>query len=320
MSEPKFKRRRPVGGQTKESKDADKMFRKVASCKICQSPHCDEITADLLNGLSGEDVRRKYNQLEYFQDKPLNAPNIHAHKKHCNPDGMAFVDAQTMIDKTLPVPSGLPVLTGGKDKYRPLLPVPPPVPSENFSPEVKKLYMQKYNETFDKITTIETIYKQRLLNLGNLQVELERYKAVPDHEKTHGHFLRIQDLTTSIDEALHDLTQDFLKHLKLEKGPTKNINIIFINNVKSGLEKFIESFIDVIVSEVDDTALQIRLKEKLIEKLDTNVAPVLGEKEVIEGTYEVLHTESLSSQVATVIQEELIEEHEDSDDNDEDND
>jgi len=259
-----IQRRRGSGRPSNEDLKTKGLLRTSPKCKICQSPYKDEITRLILEGeISGEEIRRRFNELEYFKNNPLNPTNINSHKKHCDPETLAKVDHQNKLRKRA-----------------------------KFDPVVKKLYQQKYDNTFNKLEAVEAMYKQRLLNLGEVQLELESLKAVPGEQRSNTDNARIRALTLELDDVLHNITADMLKHVKVEEGSSKHINVIFINNVKSGVEKFIKAFVDVLVNEIDDSIVRERIKNKFIEKLDQNVAPVLEEK-AIEAEFEIVRSEKL---------------------------
>lgn len=235
-------------------------MKSVSTCKICQSPYANEITKALLEGVSGEEIRREFNQLDYFKDKPLNPTNIHSHKKHMNPEALAETDYKVIVQREM-----------------------------THDPELAALFQQKYDEKFDRLKALDELYKQRLLNLGVLQYELEQLKSIPSDQVTGADKARIQELTLSLDSALDSVGNVILKHIRTDQGPApKNINIMYINHVKGGVEKFIEAFMDVLVTEVSDPVTQMRVKEKLIEKLDETMAPVLDVKKLTEAEYEVV--------------------------------
>ena len=241
-----------------EELKAKGILKKSKACKICKSPHYESITKDLLSGLSGNEVIRRYNQLPYFTDKPLNAANISNHRRHCNPRALAKTDYQKMLAN-----------------------------QARYSDEVKALYQQRYDATFNKLKTVDDMYRQRLRNLWELQRELETLKTVDETSRSKENIARIQDLTMTIDASLHMLTQDVLRNIQVEQGPQKNVNVIFVNNVKSGIEDFIEAFVDVLITEIDDAILCSRLKDKFIEKADEFVAPLLDDKQ-INGSIEII--------------------------------
>ena len=220
-----IRRQRGSGRPSNDDINARGLLRTSPKCKICQSPHKDEITKLILEGsLNGEEIRRRFNELDHFKNNPLNPTNINSHKKHCDPEALANVDYQNKLRK-----------------------------KAKFDPTVGQLYQQKYDIAFDKLKAVEVMYKQRLLNLGEVQLELESLKAIPGEKRTNIHNAQIRELTLQLDDVLHSVTTDMLKHVKVEEGSVKQINIIFINNVKLGVEKFIKAFVDVLVNEIDDS-------------------------------------------------------------------
>lgn len=252
-------RRQRTGRPANEDLKALGLLRTSPKCKICQSPHKNEITQLILEGVSGEEIRRRFNKTEHFQKNPLNAVNIHSHKKHCDPEALAKVDHQNKLRK--------------KARYDPV---------------VNDLYQHQYNTTLDKLKTVEQMYRQRLLNLGEIQLELEGFKSIPIEERATMDNAKIRELTGDVNEILHGLTQDMLKHQKIEEGSPKQINVVFINNFKSGVEKFIDAFVNVLVTELDDSVTRERIKEKFITELDNTVSPLLDEK-AIEAEYTIVH-------------------------------
>lgn len=261
-----IKRERPKGRPTKAAAKSNKNFAVINKCKICKSPYKDEITLELLKGEEyHEDIRKRFNDLPYFADAPLNASNVSAHWGHSNPEEMAKSDHMAVVKAISTKPM-------------------------EYSSEVVSLYQTKYDDTLNKLKMVDEIHKQRLRNLWELQRNLEEIKEKPlpegALERSPIDEARIQELTLAIDDTLNKLADSMLKHMKTEQGPAKNINIIFIKEVKTGIEQFVASMMDVIVEEIDNPMVQSRIKEKFIEKLDQSVAPIIDK--AVPTDYEVV--------------------------------
>jgi len=263
------KRHRNAGRPSNEDQKAKGKLATVKSCKICNSPFKNEITAELLSKtMSGEKIREKYNREEYFKTAPLNATNIHSHKKHSSPEMLAEIDFNKKASQDL---------VTGKVKD-----------VTEYSPLVQSLYAQNYDATIDKLSVVDNLFKQRLNNLWEVQRELEDLKT----KRAAGELINpavIYELVISLESALDSLSSSMTKQMKVEQGPAqKSVNIIFIDNVKSHVEKFIKAFVDVLVEEIVDPIIRSRVKDKFIEKLDQNIAPVLDPTKMIEGKITVV--------------------------------
>lgn len=262
-----IERQRGKGRPTIEDQKARGVLKVSDKCKICLSPYRDEISRLLIAGeISGEEIRRQYNQLEYFKDTPLNPTNIMSHRRHCDPEALAEYDHEKEVKKELQKEI-----------------------QEVITPELQALYKVKYEDTLNKLTAIDQMYKQRLTNLANFQREYDLLTAVPVAEQKPSDKARIKELHLALEISQNSITQAMLKHLKLEQGPNqKNVNLIFITNMRTGIEQFIEAFMDVIVNEISDGTLRERLKDKFTEKLNSIVAPLLDDKKAVEAEYEVV--------------------------------
>lgn len=267
-----IKRQLSLGRPTNETLKARGMLRVSDKCKICKSPYRDEITKLLLEGISGEEVRRRYNVLDYFKAAPLNATNIMGHRRHCNPQTVAETDHTTIVTKQAQSP-------------------------EQYSSEVTALFQHQYDDSVNKLKAVDELYKQRLANMGEMQFQLKQLMDKPlniDGTRNIEDTVRINTYTAALDSMYDSLIQAMLKHVKIEQGPAqKNINLVIISNVKTGIEQFIESFIDVIVSEITDTTTRERIKDKFVEKLDSIVAPLLDANK-IEASFEILDQKKLT--------------------------
>lgn len=274
-------RQRSKGRPSIEDQRARGVLKVSDKCKICLSPYRDEISKLLIEGqISGEEIRRRYNVLDYFKEAPLNPTNIMSHRRHCDPTSLAEYDHEKEVKKEL-------------DKNL----------QEVITPELQKLYQVKYDETLNKLTAIDQMYKQRLLNLANFQHEFDilstRLAATPLEQQNPNDKARMKELHFAIEVSQNSITQAMLKHLKLEQGPAqKNVNLIFISNMKTGIEQFIEAFMDVIVNEIPDGTLRERLKDKFIDKLNSIVAPLLDEKKAVNTEYEIIETKQITEKAS----------------------
>jgi hypothetical protein len=264
-------RSRDRGRPSNEDLRARGVFKISDKCKICLSPYREEITKLLLTGTSGEDIRRQFNQLEYFKTAPLNPTNITSHKRHCDPEALAEYDHEKEVKKEL---------------------------DATIAPELQKLYQVKYDETLNKLTAIDQMYKQRLLNLSNFQREFDILSLKSVELQTPQDKARLKELHFALEISQNSITQAMLKHLKLEQGPAqKNVNLIFISNMKTGIEQFIEAFMDIIVNEIPDGTLRERLKDKFTEKLNSIIAPLLDEKKAVNAEYEIIETKQITEEI-----------------------
>jgi len=236
------------------------LLRVSKKCKICQSPFLNEITTVLLEGvMTYQEIIDKWgSQIP----NGLSGTNIHSHKMHCDPRKAAEIEV----------------------KKRELS-------LTDFTPAVVGLYQQKYDETLNKIKTVNLLYDARIRNLWELLALKKNLEDKPESEKSLFYKKDIQELTTAIDEIMKGLTKDLLNHMKLEQGPgVVNINVVMIQNFKEGIQKFIEDFIDVLIEEIDDPIIRDRVKERFIEKLDEKIAPLLNPKNMVIADAKIIDT------------------------------
>lgn len=241
MSEQKNQEKPKVKGLLRVSK----------KCKVCQSPFLNEITVALLEGtMTYHEIIEKWGpQIP----GGLTGTNINSHKHHCDPKKAAQIE----------------------EKKR-------EISLADFSPAVVQLYQQKYNETLNKIQTVNLLYDARIKNLWELLALKKSLESKPESEKSLFYRKELQDVTTAVDEIMKGLTKDLLTHMKLEQGPgVVNVNIVLIQNIKEGMKKFIEDFVDVLIEEIDDPVIRDRVKERFIEKLDEKVSPLLDPKNMV---------------------------------------
>ncbi len=91
-----IRRQRGSGRPSNDDINARGLLRTSPKCKICQSPHKDEITKLILEGsLNGEEIRRRFNELDHFKNNPLNPTNINSHKKVVNPHKTQLITSKT---------------------------------------------------------------------------------------------------------------------------------------------------------------------------------------------------------------------------------
>ena len=244
---PKVKRHPGSGNFGQETPG---LLRVSKKCKICLSPYRSEITVDLLSGMTYHNIIAKWQ--EKFPKK-LNQVNINSHRKHCDPRAVAKIDANkrelSLVD---------------------------------FSPAVMELYQQKYNETLNKVKTVNLLYDARLRNLWELLSAKKHIEEIKVADRTGFDKKQLQDLTTAIDEIMKGLTKDLLTHIKIEQGPgTVNVNVLMVQNFRDGIEKFIEDFVDVLVQEIEDPLTRDRVRERFVEKLDERISPLLDPRKAI---------------------------------------
>lgn len=238
------------------------LLRVAKKCKICQSPYINEITTALLNGdMTYREIIEKWGSTF---TPPLNVVNIHSHKKHCNPSLVAKIDS---LKRDISI--------------------------ANLDPSVISLYQQKYDETLNKIKTVNLLYDARLRNLWELLASKKNLETVPRSERSSLDAKALRELTISIDEIMKGLTKDLLNHVKIETqgSGTINVNVLMVQNFRSGVEKFIEDFVDVLVQEISDPLIRDRIKERFIEKLDERISPILDPTRMITVDAKIVDNE-----------------------------
>lgn len=243
--QPKVKRHPGSGNYIQETLGLLRISKK---CKICKSQYRNEITMDLLGGMTYHGIIAKWKDKIY-----INPVNINSHRKHCDPRMVAKIDANkrelSLVD---------------------------------FSPAVMKLYQQKYDETLNKVKTVNLLYDARLRNMWELLSAKKHIEDKKKEERTELDKLDLHKLTVAIDEIMKGLTKDLLTHIKIEQGPgVTNVNILLVQNFRDGIEKFIEDFVDVLVQEIEDPLTRDRVRERFVEKLDERISPLLDPKMMV---------------------------------------
>jgi hypothetical protein len=247
-------------GHGHRPKEIPGLLRVSKRCKICQSPHISEITEALLNGMTYSKIVEKWGSTF---TPPLNIVNIHSHKQHCNPSRVAKIDA-TQREFSL----------------------------VGLEPSVVALYQQKYDETLNKIKTVNLLYDARLRNLWELLATKKNLEKIPASERSSLDNKTLKELTVSIDEIMKGLTKNLLDHVKIDQGPgVVNVNVMMIQTFKSGIEKFIEDFVDVLVQEISDPLVRDRIKERFVEKLDERISPMLDPTKMITVDAKIVDNE-----------------------------
>ena len=254
--QPKVKRHPGSGNYIQETPGLLRISKK---CKICKSQYRNEITMDLLGGMTYHGIIAKWKDKIY-----LNPVNINSHRKHCDPRMVAKIDANkrelSLVD---------------------------------FSPAVMKLYQQKYDETLNKVKTVNLLYDARLRNLWELLSAKKHIEDKKKEEKTELDKLDLHKLTVAIDEIMKGLTKDLLTHIKIEQGPgVTNVNILMVQNFRDGIEKFIEDFVDVLVQEIEDPLTRDRVRERFVEKLDERISPLLDPKMMVTADAKIVDNEN----------------------------
>jgi len=229
------------------------------TCKICNSGACDEITQMILDRATGRQIIEKFGHL--FGDAGLTPTNIHSHKQHIN------VNAAVKADRAKAIQA-----------------------DTTYSETTKQLFQHRYDKDFDKMQAADTLYKQRLANLFQLQQEIEdlnnkeKVQGVPLSDIDQG--LRrkvIQDLET----AYKGFNQDLLRHIQLDADLyTKQVSLQYIELVKNSILRFTQKFMDVLVKEVADDATRIRVTEQLGDILDEQLAPTLDPNKIVDAEFE----------------------------------
>lgn len=237
-------------GSGNKPKETLGLLRISKKCKICQSPHREEITKALLNGMTYREI------IKTWGDKftsTLNPVNINSHRKHCDPKAVAKIDANKRE-----------------------------LSLTDFSPAVVQLFQQKYDEALNKFKTVNLLYDARLRNLWELLSMKKHIEEVKIVDRTDAEKRQLKDLTTAIDEIMKGLTKDLLNHIKIEQGPgVVQVNVAMVTNFKKGIEEFIDDFMDVLVEEIDDPLTREKIKERFVEKLDTRISPLLDPSKMV---------------------------------------
>lgn len=238
---------------------ADGKIPVAKACKICNSGACDEITQMILNRATGRQIIEKFGHL--FGDTGLTPTNIHSHKQHMNMDAAVKADRVKSIQANVV-----------------------------YSDTTKQLFQHKYNEDFDKMAAADTLYKQRLDNLFQLQREIEELNA---KEKAQGTPLSDIDqglrrkVIQDLEIAYRGFNQDLLKHIQLDADLyTKQVSLQYIELVKNSILRFTQKFMDVLVKEVADNATRIRVTEQLGDILDEQLAPALDPNKIVDAEFE----------------------------------
>ncbi len=231
------------------------------TCKICQSPVRNEITQCILRGISSSKIIAEYG---HHFNPPLTPVNIHSHKQHVNPETAVVEDRKNALALT---------------------------PTTEYDETTQALYMQKYNEEFDKAKTADDLYRKRLDNLFYLQREIETLNKLEElnGKLTESEANLRRKMIHDLEFAYRGFNNDLIKHIALDADLyVKQVNIQFIKIVQRAFLTFTRKFIDVLVKEIEDPVIRERLKEQLGDLLDTEVSPVLDPEKIVKAEYEVV--------------------------------
>ena len=229
------------------------------TCKICQSSVRDEITQAILQKQSSTVIIEKYNSLF---DGTLTATNIHSHKKHISPEVAVKADrAQTLAAVT------------------------------EYNPTTKALFQHQYDKAFDKQKAADEMYKQRLANLFQLQHEIEQHNAAEAERPLTAMEAGIRrDLIRELELSYRGFQQDLIKHIQVDADIlTSQMSLKFVESVFQAYLQFTQRFMDVMVKEIDDKLTRERVKEQLIELLESVVKPHLDPEKTLDAKYEIVN-------------------------------
>ena len=233
-----------------------------STCKICKSTARNDITQAILKKMPSSQIISNWGHLF---DPPLTPTNIHSHKQHISPEAAIKAGRDTALAT---------------------------IPAGEYNEITKKLYKEKFDEDFNKMSAADVLYKQRLQNLFHLQSEIERYNK---QEETNGGILDDTDLATrrklisDLEIAYRGFQQDLLKHIQLDADLyVKQVSIQYIESLKRAFLSFTAKFMDVMVKEINDDLTRERVKEQLGDLLDAEISPLLEPAKAIDAEYEVV--------------------------------
>lgn len=232
------------------------------TCKICQSQVRDEITQAILQKQSSTVIIEKYNS---FFDGTLTATNIHSHKKHVSPDAAVKADREKALAQVT-----------------------------EYTPATKALYQHQYDKAFDKQKAADEMYKQRLANLFRLQHEIEQLNATEvERPLSTMETGTRRDLIRDLEISYRGFQQDLIKHIQVDADIlTSQLSLKFVESVYAAYLAFTQKFIDVMIKEIDDKLIRERVKEQLIELLDSVVKPHLDPEKTLDAKYEIIPNET----------------------------
>lgn len=253
----------------------------VKTCKICQSPFIQDITADILNDQKYWDICNKYNQKAQEQNvmNPrlgklfrITPTNVFAHKKHCDPSPIARGDIKRQL-----------------------------MAGEKYGETARLLYQLKYDKEFSKLEALLALYQGRIDNIKFLEAEkvsaTKRLKQIRRQVKIakgqNGrvdlHLIPPQELNTlqeivglidKIENIHSGLTGDLLQHLKFDKhigdNRTTNIHIdartltVAFGQYMTGV---MQAVTDIFPGEMER---QRQLALRIGELMDQHVGPIIG--------------------------------------------
>jgi len=231
------------------------------TCKICKSTARDDITQAIFKKMPSSQIIANWGHLF---DPPLTPTNIHSHKQHVSPEAAIKAGRDTALAT---------------------------IPEGEYNAVTKQLYKEKFDEDFDKMSSADVLYKQRLRNLFHLQAEIERYNK---EEKINGGILDDSDLAvrrkliSDLEIAYRGFQQDLVKHIQLDANLyVKQVSIQYIESMKRAFLSFTSKFMDVMVKEINDDVTRERVKEQLGDLLDTEITPILDPNKAIDIDFEI---------------------------------
>ena len=253
---------RKVGRPLNKDLVADGKMVVSKTCKICKSTARNDITQAILKKMPSSQIIANWGHLF---DPPLTPTNIHSHKQHISQEAAVKAGRDTALAT---------------------------IPEGEYNEVTKRLYKEKFDEDFDKMSAADTLYRQRLRNLLHIQNEIERYNK---QEAMDGGILDDTDLAvrrkliSDLEIAYRGFQQDLLKHIQLDADLyVKQVSIQYIGSLKSAFLQFTAKFMDVMVKEISDSITRERVKEQLGDLLDSEIAPLLEPSKAIDAEYEVV--------------------------------
>jgi len=251
-----------VGRPSNKDLVADGKMIVSKTCKVCKSTARDDITQAILKKMPSSEIISHWGHL--FKEKPLTPTNIHSHKQHISPEAAVKAGRDTALAT---------------------------IPEDEYSEVTKQLYKEKFDDDFDKMSTADTLYKQRLRNLFHLQSEIDRYNK---QEELQGGILDDSDmavrrkLISDLEIAYRGFQQDLVKHIQLDSDLyVKQVSIQYIENLKRAFLSFTSKFMDVMVKEITDDITRERVKEQLGDLLDGEISPLLEPDKAIDADFTV---------------------------------
>ena len=104
-----------------------------------------------------------------------------------------------------------------------------------------------------------------------------------------------RNLIQDLELAYRGFQQDLIKHIQVDVDIlTSQLSLKFVESVFNAYLQFTQKFMDVMVKEIDDKLTRERVKEQLIELLESVVKPHLDPEKTLDAKYEIVNEEAQS--------------------------